>query len=141
METRLYYLEITPYVRRVQVYLKTNGIVCIEQYLPGKPLTKEQLHEILRYTTKGVDEILATRSKAYRELKAQGLDFDELTISGLLELFRQHPTVLRTPILVGKHTTIVGFNEDEMSVLKPRTRKQEAYRSLLQGYAPHGLVS
>lgn len=141
METRMYYLEITPYVRRIQKYLRTNGIACKEHYLPGKPLTLEQLHEILRYTTRGVDEILATRSKAYLELKDQGLEFDELTISGLLELFRQHPTVLRTPILVGKHTTIVGYNEDEMSVLKSKTRKQEAYRSLLQGCVPRGLVS
>lgn len=137
METRLYYLEITPYVRRVQNYLKSNGIAYKEQYLPGKPLTKEQLHEILRYTTKGVEEILATRSKAYRELETQGFDFEGLTISGLIELFRQHPTVLKSPILVGKHTTIVGYNEEEMSVLKPRMRKQKAFKSLLQ----QGLVS
>lgn len=137
METRLYYLEITPYVRRVQNYLKSNGIAYKEQYLPGKPLTKRQLHEILRYTTKGVEEILATRSKAYRELEARGFDFEGLTISGLIELFRQHPTLLKSPILVGKHTTIVGYNEEEMSVLKPRIRKQKAFKSLLQ----QGLVS
>lgn len=141
METKLYFLEITPYVRRVQTYLDANGIPYTEHYLPAKPLSKEQLIEILQYTSLGVDEILATQSKAYKELKAQGVDLDGYTINGILELFREHPKLLRSPILVGKNTTIVGYNEEEMSVLKTRKRKKESYRLLLHEFQAQHLVS
>lgn len=134
METKLYFLEITPYVRRVQTYLNANGIPYTEHYLPAKPLNKEQLLEILRCSTCGVDEIIATQSKAYKDLKARGVDINSYAISELPELFMQYPKLLRSPILVGKNTTIVGYKEEEMSVLKTRQRKLESYRQLLHEY-------
>ncbi|KRG13926.1 hypothetical protein ACA30_13445 [Virgibacillus soli] len=141
METKLYFLETTPYVRRVQAYLDANGIPYTEQYLPAKPLSKEQLIELLQFTVIGVDEILATQSNIYKELKAKGVDIEGYTISGLWELFKEYPKLLRSPILVGKNTTIVGYNEEEMSVLKTRKRKKESYGLLLHEFQVRHLVS
>ncbi len=132
--TKLFFLEITPYVRRAQSYLDANGISYVEHYLAAKSLSRDQLIEILQYTVNGVDEIIAIQSKAYKELKSQGVDFNEYTISELVDLFKQYPTVLKSPIIVGKNTTIAGYKEEEMSVLKTRKRKMEAYRQLLHEF-------
>lgn len=66
-------------------------------------------------TTEGIDEILATRSQAFKELN---LDIEELTVSEVLELLIQKPKLLRRPIIVNGDKLVVGYNPGELLKLK-----------------------
>ena len=51
-----------------------------------EPLTISELQSILQMTIEGTDEIMATRSKSYKELNG---NLDELPLTELLQLIHK----------------------------------------------------
>ena len=83
----------------------------------SNPLTKDEIKEILSLTETGTDEIISTRSKVYEKLD---IDFDELTLSELVDIIEEHPSLLRRPLIFDETKFQVGFNEDEIHQFIPR---------------------
>ncbi|MFN2745347.1 MULTISPECIES: Spx/MgsR family RNA polymerase-binding regulatory protein [Bacillus] len=104
--------------RKTKHWLKANQIDFKERHLFKETPNQEELKEILALTTEGIDEILATRSQAFKELN---LNIEELTVSEVLELLIQKPKLLRRPIIVNGEKLVVGYNPSELLKLKKNT--------------------
>ena len=70
-------------------------------------MSKDEIKEILMLTDEGIEEIISYRSEAYKDLD---IDFDELRMSDLLDLFIEEPSLIRAQLL----WTIVDYKLDSM---------------------------
>lgn len=94
------------------------------------PLTTDELRHILSLTENGTDDIISTRSKIFQRLN---IDVEELSISALIGLIEQNPSLLRRPIILDDKRMQIGFNEDEIRAFLPRGyRKQELKQATLR---------
>ena len=109
--------------KKAKEWFVKNRIPYVERNLAKDPISLSELQKILRMTVDGTDEIIAKRSKVYKELN---INLDELPLTELLELFQQNPGLLKTPIIMDEKRLQVGYNEDEIRQFIPRkTRKNQ----------------
>lgn len=100
--------------RKAKAWLTENGVHYEERHLFKNPPTSEELLEIIKMTTNGLDEILSTRSQRFKNLD---VDIEEMSVSELLELLSEEPQLLKRPILTDGENLIVGFNQSAMKNL------------------------
>lgn len=94
------------------------------------PLSADELRRILSLTENGTDDLISTRSKVFQKLN---IDVDELSISQLIDLIEEYPSLLRRPIILDEKRMQIGFNEDEIRAFLPRDyRKQELKNATLR---------
>lgn len=106
-------------VRKHEVPFKEHNIMT-------SPLTTEELRNILALTENGTDDIISTRSKIFQKLN---VDVEDLSISALIKLIEENPSLLRRPIILDKKRMQIGFNEDEIRAFLPRGYRKEELRS------------
>ena len=102
-------------------WAKEQGIPYEEIDLISAPLTKDDFMTLLSLTDNGVDDIISTRSNAYKELrnKLHHVHMDEL-----LDLMVEYRTLLRRPLITDGHKLQVGYNVDDIRRFLPqKTRK------------------
>lgn len=103
--------------RKAKAWLRENGLAFEERNIMSNPLTKDEIKEILTMTEIGTDEIISTRSKVYEKLD---VDFDELSLSELVDIIEKYPSLLRRPLVFDETKFQVGYNEDEIHQFIPR---------------------
>src|SRR3954467_4609696 len=91
--------------KKAKEWFVKNKIPYVERNVAKDPITLSELQKILRMTVDGTDEIIAKRSKVYKELN---VNLDELPLTELLELFQQNPGLLKTPIILDEKRLQVG---------------------------------
>jgi regulatory protein spx len=106
--------------RKVKKWFDDNKIPYESKNIFGPTLSVDDLKEVLQKTENGTDDIISPRSKIVQE---QHIDFDEMTISQLIEFIRKNPSVLKRPIIVDDHRVQVGYNEEEIRTFIPRARR------------------
>ncbi|MBK5442537.1 MULTISPECIES: Spx/MgsR family RNA polymerase-binding regulatory protein [unclassified Peribacillus] len=97
--------------RKTKKWLKTNQVSFDERHLFKETPTEGELKRILELTTEGLDEVLATRSEAYKCLH---VNIDEMLLSDVIQLLTKEPKLLRRPILIYGEKLVVGHNEDAL---------------------------
>jgi len=97
--------------RKAKAWLAENGIAYEERHMFKKPPSAEELLEIIKKTSNGMDEILSTRSQKFKDL---GIDIEEMTVSEVLELLSEEPHLLKKPILTDGEHVIIGYNSAAM---------------------------
>ncbi len=61
------------------------------------------------------------------------IDVDSISVSELLRLIEQYPSLLRRPIIIDDKRMQIGFNEDEIRAFLSRSyRKQELKEATLR---------
>lgn len=86
-----------------------------------------ELEQIMSLTSKGTEEIISTRSKAFENLN---INIDELSLHELYELIQAHPEILRKPIIIDPRRIQVGYNESEIRQFVPRrVRQKQLYKA------------
>ncbi len=106
--------------KKVKKWFDDQGIPYIEKNIFSSVLDPNELKEMLMKSENGTEDIISTRSKIAKE---QNVDFDEMTISQLIEFIRKNPSVLKRPIMVDDRRIQVGYNEEEISTFIPRARR------------------
>src|SRR5699024_3798793 len=87
------------------------------------PPTKTELKKILSLTAKGTEEIVSTRSKAFRRLT---IDIEDMSLHELYELIYDHPEMLRKLIIIDHRPLQEVDNESEIRQFVPKkVRKRE----------------
>lgn len=107
--------------RKTKEWFEKHKIPFIERNIFKNPLTVHELQEVLALTVEGTDEIVATRSNIYKDLK---LDFDNLSLLELLNLIEKHPGLLRNPIIIDNQKLVIGYNEDDIRKFLPRKMRK-----------------
>lgn len=116
--------------RKARAWLTNHKVDFQEYNIITSPLSKEDLLNILSFTENGTEDIISTRSKVFQKLD---VDVDELSISDLIKLIAENPSLLRRPIIMDKKRMQIGFNEDEIRAFLPRDyRKQELRQATLR---------
>ncbi|MDP4162836.1 MAG: Spx/MgsR family RNA polymerase-binding regulatory protein [Bacillota bacterium] len=100
--------------RKTKKWLTANSIAYEERHLFKKTPTYDELLGILSLTTEGLDEILATRSQKFKHL---GIDVNELSLSKVVKMLIEDPTLLRRPIITDGKKLIIGHNPDALKNL------------------------
>ncbi|CAJ1001948.1 MULTISPECIES: Spx/MgsR family RNA polymerase-binding regulatory protein [Bacillales] len=100
--------------RKAKAWLAEHGVKYEERHLFKNPPTPEELMEIIKKTTNGLDEILSTRSQRFKNLE---VDINEMTVSQLLEMLSEEPQLLKRPILTDGENIIIGYNQSAMQKL------------------------
>ena len=103
--------------RKALKWLKDNNIAYNEKRITSQPLTLAEFKQILSMTEEGTDEIIATNSNDFKNLK---VDIDQLSIQQLYNLIQQHPRMLRSPILMDEKRIQIGYNEMDIRRFIPR---------------------
>ncbi len=103
--------------RKAKAWLEEHNLKYVEKNIYHEPLTKDEIKEILMLTDEGTEEIISYRSEAYKRLQ---IDFDELSMSELLDLFIEEPSLVRRPIIMDDRRLQVGFNDEEIRMFLPR---------------------
>ncbi|MFC4024242.1 transcriptional regulator Spx [Oceanobacillus longus] len=107
--------------RKAKQWFSKNGINYVERNVMKDELTVHELQSILRMTVEGTDEIISTRSKVYKDLN---LDIESLPLQELLELIKEHPRLLRSPIIVDAKRLQVGYHEEDIRQFLPRKTRE-----------------
>ena len=104
--------------RKAKAWLEEHNIPFTERNIFSEPLSLDEIKEILRMTEDGTDEIISTRSKVFQKLN---VNIDQLPMKDLFNLIQDNPGLLRRPIILDEKRLQVGYNEDEIRRLLPRT--------------------
>ncbi|ETT87312.1 transcriptional regulator Spx [Viridibacillus sp. FSL R5-0477] len=106
-------------------WLKENNISFTEKRITSDQLTLSEFKLILSMTEDGTDEIISTNSKDFKNLNC---DINQLSIQELYDIVKDHPKMLRSPILVDEKRLQVGYNDMDIRRFIPRkVRAYELY--------------
>jgi|SRR5690625_847932 len=108
--------------RKTRQWLQTHKIPFKYKNIEKNPLTLQEFRHILHLTEEGTDDLIATRSKAYKELN---LDVDALPLKDLYNFIYDYPRLLRQPIIVGENKLQVGFDEHDIRQFIPRSERRK----------------
>ena len=103
--------------RKAKAWLKEHQIDFVEREMLSKPLSAQEVQEILRMTENGTDEIISFKSKAFRKLN---IDWESIQLQDLYKIIKDNPSMLRRPIIKDEKRLNVGFNEEEIRSFLPR---------------------
>ena len=111
--------------RKARAWLLNHEVPFVEHNIMTSPLSAQELQHILSLTENGTDDIISTRSKIFQKLD---LDVESLSISELIKLVEENPSLLRRPIILDAKRMQIGFNEDEIRAFLPRSYRQQELR-------------
>ena len=111
--------------RKARAWLTKHEVPFQEHNIITSPLSREELMSILSFTENGTEDIISTRSKVFQKLD---IDVDKMSISELIQLIADNPSLLRRPILLDKKRMQIGFNEDEIRSFLSRDYRRHELR-------------
>ncbi|HBF68090.1 MAG TPA: transcriptional regulator Spx [Firmicutes bacterium] len=106
--------------RKVKKWFEEQNIPYEEKNIFGPDLKADELREILMKSENGTDDIISTKSKIMKE---QHVNFDNMTVSEMIDFIRKNPSVLKRPIMVDDRRIQVGYNSEEIRTFIPRERR------------------
>lgn len=119
--------------RKAKSWLEDQDLKYVEKNIYHEPLTKDEIKQILMLTDEGTEEIISYRSQAYKNLEN---DINQLTMSELLDLLVEEPSLIRRPIIMDDRRLQIGYNEEEIRMFLPREirdiRLAEIHEKLLE---------
>jgi regulatory protein spx len=125
----LYYSTSSKSSRSARAWLVENNIPFNERDIIANPLDRDELKQILRLTENGFEDIVSTRSKAF---KALHIDLSDLGFNQLLDLLVEKPQLLKRPIIYDGRRLQIGYNEEDIRAFLPRSVRKSELREIQQ---------
>lgn len=99
--------------KKVMNWLQKHGIAYDEYNFFSRDLTKEEVINMLKYTTNGFEDIVSSRSKVYIRYQEEIVN---MKITQLIDFIIENPSILKRPIIVDDVTesVMIGYNEQEI---------------------------
>ena len=110
--------------RKAKKFFDDENIPYQEKNIFVSDLKENEIKDILIKSENGTDDIISKRSKIITE---GNVDVDKMTISELIQFIRSNPSVLKRPIMVDESKIQVGYNEEEIRVFIPHSRRIEEW--------------
>ncbi|MFB9768875.1 Spx/MgsR family RNA polymerase-binding regulatory protein [Lactiplantibacillus modestisalitolerans] len=129
MTVNLYYSTSSKSSRSARAWLVANNIPFNERDIIANPLDRDELKQVLRLTENGFEDIVSTRSKAF---KALHIDLADLGFNQLLDLLVEKPQLLKRPILYDGRRLQIGYNEEDIRAFLPRSVRKSELRAIQQ---------
>jgi regulatory protein spx len=122
----LYTLPSSTSSRTARNNLIQSGRPFVIHNMKLQPLTFDELKNILHFTERGVEDILAN-GKIRKEIEAEGVDFEEITLSELHYYITRFPALMRAPICMDKDRLIIGYDEERYRVYTPKHLREREF--------------
>ncbi|MGY5246346.1 Spx/MgsR family RNA polymerase-binding regulatory protein [Lactiplantibacillus plantarum] len=129
MTVNLYCSTSSKSSRSARAWLVENNIPFNERDIIANPLDRDELKQILRLTENGFEDIVSTRSKAF---KALHIDLSDLGFNQLLDLLVEKPQLLKRPIIYDGRRLQIGYNEEDIRAFLPRSVRKSELREIQQ---------
>ncbi|MEX3625467.1 ArsC/Spx/MgsR family protein [Viridibacillus arvi] len=111
-------------------FCKGYKIDYIENNVVLNGLSREQVIYIVNRAG-GFENILAERSKLYKDIKKILDDENNSTTSDVISFITKNPRVLKYPIMFDNRRFLAGYSEDDIRMFLPRKLKMQLfYRDL-----------
>ncbi|MDR0846467.1 MAG: transcriptional regulator Spx [Lactobacillales bacterium] len=118
---RLYVAPSCTSCRKAKAWFIEHGIEFKERNMFSKPMTRNEIRDILSLTENGTSDIISTRSSIYKKLD---MDFDDLSLNQLIDLLIEHPGLMKRPIITDGRRIQIGYNDDEIRRFLPKELRQ-----------------
>ena len=106
--------------RKVRKWFEENQIPYEAVNIFSGTLTPDDIKEAITKSEIGTDDIISRRSKVFQD---STIDFDDLTVSELIDFVIKNPSVLKRPIIIDDHRLQVGYNAEEIRTFIPRAKR------------------
>lgn len=110
--------------RKVKKWFEEQHIDFIEKNIFASVLDENELRDMLVKSENGTEDIISSRSKI---VKDSGVDINSMTIKQIIAFIKEHPSVLKRPIMVDDRKIQVGYNSDEITAFIPAARRIAEY--------------
>ena len=98
-------------MQKAKEWLTNHELEFEEINLITDKIDPEDFLKIFSLTENGTEEIISTRSRAYKRLS---LDFERLSLHELVKIIEENRTLLRRPLILDDKRLQVGYNEDDI---------------------------
>ncbi|TDG81653.1 Spx/MgsR family RNA polymerase-binding regulatory protein [Lentilactobacillus hilgardii] len=115
--------------RKARQWLTEHHLEFAERDIYRRPLHADEIKQILCLSENGCEEIVSTRSNAYKRVKT---DLDAMPLSQFIDVLTKHPEMLKRPILFNDEKLLVGFNDEEIRNFLPRELRKRNLETLLK---------
>src|SRR5699024_12232984 len=102
--------------RKAKQWLKDNQLPFVEKNIFTTMLKEDEIKYLLSRCENGTEDIISVRSKAFQQLDC---DIDDLSVSRLVEIVKQSPSILKRPIMLSEKNMVVGYDDDEITEIVP----------------------
>lgn len=104
--------------RKAKQWLKDNHIEFVEKNIFSSLLDESEIKYILSRSENGTEDIISVRSKVFKSLD---IDLNDLSTKELLTLIQKNPSILKRPIMISEKNFVVGYDDDEITMMVPET--------------------
>ncbi|MFD1126034.1 Spx/MgsR family RNA polymerase-binding regulatory protein [Lentilactobacillus raoultii] len=115
--------------RKARQWLSEHDLAFNERDIFRHPLHANEIKQLLCLSENGCEDIVATRSKAYKKMKAE---LSEMPLSKFIQVLAEHPEMLKRPIIFNEEKMLVGFNDEEIRNFLPRELRKRNLELLLK---------
>ena len=105
-----------------QKMLSAHPVDVQERHLFRETPTKHEFSTLLPITSDGLDELLATHSRAFKSFNT---GVEDMPLFEGVDLLVKEPKLLQRPILTDGETLVVGYNPEKLRSL---TKKKQAIK-------------
>lgn len=109
--------------RKAKAWLKDNHISFVEKNIFSNLLKAEEIRYLLSRCENGTEDIVSTRSKAFKNLHKS---IDEFSLNELILFIQQNPSAMKRPILLSEKSLVIGYDDDEITTFIPREDEADA---------------
>ena len=111
--------------RKAKKWFDQYKIPYSEKNIFSIKLSKEDIYKMLANSENGFDDIIATRSKIFKEKK---LEPENMSVQALVNFIIDYPSVLKRPIIINERELQVGYNNEDITIFLPKElRNCEAF--------------
>lgn len=103
--------------RKAKQWLKDNQLPFVEKNIFTTMLKEDEIKYLLSRCENGTEDIISVRSKAFQQLDC---DIEDLSVSRLVEIVKQSPSILKRPIMISEKNMVVGYDDDEITAMVPQ---------------------
>lgn len=107
--------------RKAKQWLKEKNLIFVEKNIFSNVLKENELKYILSRTENGTEDLISTRSKAF---KALNKDIDDFTTEELIKFIQENPSVMKRPIIINEDNILVGYDDDEITAFIPKELRE-----------------
>ncbi|MCA9746281.1 MAG: Spx/MgsR family RNA polymerase-binding regulatory protein [Lactococcus sp.] len=108
---KIYTISSNQEIKAVESWLYAHKVKFVEVDLLKELVSTEEILRIVSLTEHGVEEIIATETRAYTRLN---LNFNDLKLEDFMELLEENATLLKVPLMLDEKQLQIGFDEDKM---------------------------
>ncbi|WP_285046974.1 ArsC/Spx/MgsR family protein [Lactococcus petauri] len=95
----------------------------VQKYQISK-INRTDLVKLLQLSEEGINDIVKRPGKSSIEVKEALKYMEILSFNDALNFIISHPYILQTPIIMDKHSYLIGYNEDEIRKFLPKEHRR-----------------